>query len=35
VEIISFYYRDFDESRHANAKILNAFPVLLQEIVEI
>jgi len=35
VEITSFYYHYFGESRHANAKVLHAFRVFLQEIVEI
>lgn len=35
VEITCFYYLNFWELRHANAKILQAFRVFLPEIVEI
>jgi len=35
VAITSFYYHNFGESRHVDAKILHAFRVFLQEIVKI
>ena len=35
MEITSFYYHYFGESRHADAKVLHALRFFLQEIVEI